>query len=57
MELAEKKLEKVLDRNKTSEFKCQFNNIKASLGSFQEVKYKMKGVLARHNEDIGKTDE
>ena len=57
MEPAEKKLEKELDRNKTSEFKCQFNNIKASLGSVQEVKYKMKTVLARHNENIEKTDE
>lgn len=45
LELAEKELNRVLDRNKTSELKQHFNNIGVRLGTVQELKYNMQEQL------------
>ena len=45
LELAEKGLDRLLDRYKTSEPKRQFNNIEVRLGTVQELKYKMQELM------------
>ena len=54
LQLAEKELDRLLDRNKTSGLKRYLNNMKVSLGTVQELKYKIKEIMVIHNEDMGK---
>ena len=45
LELAEKALDRLLDRYKTSEPKRQFSNIEVRLGTVQELKYKTQELM------------
>ena len=57
LELAEKDIGRLLERNKLSELKRHHNNIELRLGTIQELKYKMQELMISHSEDIEKVNE